>query len=406
MAQSQTTLPYLTGAKFTISVDDWVDVWLNGIPIIDNMSYTGADKGPRSFECLQEHICYFQKNNVLAFEVADAYKKKEPPENFAGFAYLLELKFSDGTRRFLSSAEAGNHRSYYIPDRMAGTPKGWHYLSFDDDAWEGAKANSGGIPGLATVPHPDTGKLMPFLSASSLTSKAQRMGERHLFRRVFTLNIGSSPNCPTPTADLIQTPRVKSSLKILKRTTSTPPPKPTPVIAPAAIVVPTFQAPPSSQTFKPDLPLSTVVGSRKPAAAPVPAIHPPRMSSWEEATPTVEVFVAPINPHSSSTPTPTQVVSSALRTDEDDNPGNVYMSFADGPGIYRLEVFDMDGQHVRYLFEKKVVAEEGGWAEWDGTDDKGYVVPPGRYYAEFSKDGKDFKRVFFNRKAIEGEKAK
>ena len=50
----------------------------------------------------------------------------------------------------------------------------------------------------------------------------------------------------------------------------------------------------------------------------------------------------------------------------DSPPANIYMSFADGPGLYRLEIFAPSGQHLRNLFEKKIVAQEDAWAEWDG----------------------------------------
>ena len=77
----------------------------------------------------------------------------------------------------------------------------------------------------------------------------------------------------------------------------------------------------------------------------------------------------------------------------DQPPANIYMSFADGPGVYRLEVLDKDGRHVRDLYEKKIVAAAEDWAEWDGKDDRGLDCPRGWYYVIFSKDGTAIKKI-------------
>ena len=69
------------------------------------------------------------------------------------------------------------------------------------------------------------------------------------------------------------------------------------------------------------------------------------------------------------------------------------MSFADGPGVYRLEVLDKDGRHVRDLYEKKIVAAAEDWAEWDGKNDRGLDCPRGWYYVIFSKDGTAIKKI-------------
>jgi hypothetical protein len=74
-------------------------------------------------------------------------------------------------------------------------------------------------------------------------------------------------------------------------------------------------------------------------------------------------------------------------------PANIYISFADGPGVYRLEVFDNALHPLRKLFEKKVVAQDDAWVEWDGKDDQGQDVLPGSYLAIFSKDGRELNKI-------------
>lgn len=77
----------------------------------------------------------------------------------------------------------------------------------------------------------------------------------------------------------------------------------------------------------------------------------------------------------------------------DQPPANIYITFADGPGIYRLEVLNTSQQHVKYLFEQKIVAQNDDWVEWDGKDDSGQDVPAGTYTILYSKDGAELKRI-------------
>jgi hypothetical protein len=74
-------------------------------------------------------------------------------------------------------------------------------------------------------------------------------------------------------------------------------------------------------------------------------------------------------------------------------PANIYISFADGPGVYRLEIFDQGLHPLRNLFEKRIVAQEDAWVEWDGKDDGGQDVPFGPYLAVYSKDGRELNRI-------------
>jgi flagellar hook assembly protein FlgD len=68
-------------------------------------------------------------------------------------------------------------------------------------------------------------------------------------------------------------------------------------------------------------------------------------------------------------------------------PANIYVSFEDGVGVYRLEVLDASLRHLRSLYEKKVVGQKEDWVEWDGKDDEGKNVPKGEYTVLFTKDG-------------------
>jgi len=79
-------------------------------------------------------------------------------------------------------------------------------------------------------------------------------------------------------------------------------------------------------------------------------------------------------------------------------PANIYLTFADGPGHYQVEVVDDEGNSLEALFDRKIVAESDSWVEWDGLDQNGKLVSPGQYFVILSKDGKALKRISVVRK--------
>jgi flagellar hook assembly protein FlgD len=68
-------------------------------------------------------------------------------------------------------------------------------------------------------------------------------------------------------------------------------------------------------------------------------------------------------------------------------PVNINASFADGPGVYRLEIVDARGAHINTLYNEQVVLEKDTWIIWDGTNDQGQRMGYGNYQALLSKDG-------------------
>ena len=49
---------------------------------------------------------------------------------------------------------------------------------------------------------------------------------------------------------------------------------------------------------------------------------------------------------------------------------------------------------MKTLFDKRVIAQQGEWAEWDGKDDNGKDSPPGRYTVVLSKAGAVLKNIY------------
>src|SRR6185295_19422192 len=50
-------------------------------------------------------------------------------------------------------------------------------------------------------------------------------------------------------------------------------------------------------------------------------------------------------------------------------PAKIFVTFAGGPGRYQLEVVDEGGNHLKTLFDKRVVAGGELWLEWAGKND-------------------------------------
>jgi hypothetical protein len=74
-------------------------------------------------------------------------------------------------------------------------------------------------------------------------------------------------------------------------------------------------------------------------------------------------------------------------------PINLYIRFRDGMGEYQLDLWDIQGRHIRLLYDAKVTTQQDAWASWDGLDELGKRMPPGLYTAILSKAGKTLRRV-------------
>jgi hypothetical protein len=101
-------------------------------------------------------------------------------------------------------------------------------------------------------------------------------------------------------------------------------------------------------------------------------------------------------PTSTVTPESARVVSAPETIVFVNPPVNVYVSFADGPGRYKLEVMDGQGNHIKTLYDKTVSYERETWLSWDGTNEDGRLMPAARYRATLTKDGKVLHRIILD----------
>ena len=467
---------------------------MNGIPIIENQRTTTDDKGCQVTTDIPEHLCYFQEENTLAIENANSYNSPSPLNHQIGIAYVLKLKFSDGSEATFSSNDLADQRSFYNPNREVGEPRGWQEPSFNDRNWPTPYAIGPSIPGVAPLLDPETHQEIQFVSAAGAFSQSRFAGEKHLYRRYFHLNIRPNPRCAQQDLNvLIRPPRKALSVnrRILppqplkvsggasfgtpaprpgegsiggeKRFTEIPPRiKPTeykpvvlptftftvaplvektaipsstpePIFTPTPMEVtrPTFIWPPSptpdtQAAWVPPATWSPVPMPRLvPAPTSIPSLHPtpvlrkqPSLSSaplrkarrgrptvtpapdfgvpsrvepFESKAPLVPTKLPALVPTPGPSPQPAS--DGAQTIVFDDQPANIYISYADGTGVYRLEVVDPSSHPIRALFEKHVVGQRDDWVEWDGKDDAGQEMPPGQYTVLYRKDGRELNKL-------------
>jgi|GEM_PF-1541588 len=509
-AFSQTQDPYLVSATFYLSVDDWADLWLNGVPIVDSQPHTPANADTKIITAKPNSLCYFSRENILAIEITKTtLKNKFAADPSVGFGYFLSMKLSDGREVVLSSNEADQHRALYLQGQEYPEPTGWHDKFFNDASWGSALSTVFRLPSCSLVKDPESGSQAVFLSARASTPEALHPGERHLFRRYFSLPISPNPRCLTPTPGGFRAPVFVPAPQPRPRVVSTPAPQPrpmvlktpTPVPLPKAVSIqpmgqlpegprhenmphPHWVAPaitpiftrtwtfipthtlPFTSTRTPTatfIPVSTATPTFSPTfyfawyptatftpwprvytqpasafaiptpvpiqptpippavkkvkrtqilhsatrgtlPAPVPAARIPTLLpsptstvQWVYQAPPSTPTALPVLPlWATPTPAPAGADSQAETLEVPMPPANLYVNFADGPGLYRLSIYDSRGKLIRAIYEKRAVHESEDWAIWDGKTETGQAALSGYYRVVFTLNGVHLKDVILH----------
>ncbi len=193
---------YLVSCTLNVSAGNSISLYLNG-HLVDRVSYTNVRTGPQKIIGRPSSLCYFQAENIFAFELDGSNHITTLSYGYTGFAYSVDLEFSDGSHRIITSNETNQHLSLYLADRLVGNPRGWENLDFDETGWQ-VPYSAASIPGLPEVWNPQTGIPVGYLSASKTVPLQGLSGERHLFRRKFSLEMAPAPQCrePKPVANL------------------------------------------------------------------------------------------------------------------------------------------------------------------------------------------------------------
>lgn len=219
----------------------------------------------------------------------------------------------------------------------------------------------------------------------------------------------AEPNCPTPVLPLEPTLAFTPTPSPIPTETPIPTPTTTFTPFPTAVWTPTPQG---VRTDTPS-PAPTVRVTAASGAKP-PLTSTPRMIRFLKAatvTPTRRILWRP-TPTWTWSPAASQAAISpenrvistwapAFPPKPDQGqtfiffepPANIYVTFADGSGHYRVEVLDNKGAVLEVIYDQKVIGKKDSWLEWDGLDGKGHLVPPGRYSIVIFKDGRVLKSL-------------
>ncbi len=236
---------------------------------------------------------------------------------------------------------------------------------------------------------------------------------------------GNPSNCPDPKVPEEPTwPFTPTPTPIATRTfTATPSDTPRPTFTPIPIPTATpwpGPAPWRAMTPTPNPALKLSKGYSLPASNFLPASLPtprPRLPAkpqpkplriqptptwvWrptKTATPWPWPTITPIP--QDPLPTPTLVAPALLSLLDKEQtiefsapPANIYVTFADGPGHYQLQIVNAGANLVKTIYDRHVIGETDTWVEWDGHDERGHDMPPGRYFVVIYKDGKALKSI-------------
>jgi hypothetical protein len=405
---------YVVSAELRISLTHqlWPDVFLNGHPIVDSQDHVFDPVSNIDQRFSKDQLCYFTSTNCLAIRVPQTLGSTAGTNATIGLAYFLKVVFSDHTVDWIVSGQ-GKARWYHVK-KNGRDPSGWTIAGFEDDAWAAAKTFKP-VSMAVTLINPRTRAAAKYFPTFQDNANVySTLGERMLFRKKFNMELTAPPGCgePAPTAPQ----KVK------------PTPSPTWTPQPTSTFTPYANGNDKEPLAQPSLASRLVVSTQVPTATLQPTWTPPARPTltptpvWTQTlfpTPRPRIRLKPTRTFTSTptlfiprntptrlptrtplviqkkwptatatfTPTLLQGLSIATTIVFDNSPVNIDASFADGPGLYKLEIVDSQGIHLNTLYNKSSGFEKEIWITWDGANDQGQLMRYGHYYALFTKDG-------------------
>ena len=403
-AQSQ---KYVVSAELHISMTHplWPDVFLNGHQIVDSQEHVFDRTSNIDQLFSKEQLCYFSSVNCLAIEVPQTLGSTTGTNAAIGLAYVLKVIYSDHTIDWITS-DQGKTRQHFVK-KNGREPAGWTISGFDDHVWALAKPFAPPSLGVTLI-NPQTGLMAKYFPTFKDNARVySTLGEKMYFRRKYLRDVTAPPDCgePSQLAPLKVQPMPKPLWTGVIPPTSTFTPQPIFTPAPTATPMPQMStatsrsvwiatalatATPTPVWTNTPLPTATLrplihhkPKKHKPVVTMTPTLTLPTHTPTQTALSLVPVFTA------------TAVVTAGVPQDSSmaativfaKPPVNINASFADGPGVYRLEIVDARGAHINTLYNEQVVLEKDTWIIWDGTNDQGQRMGYGNYQALLSKDG-------------------
>lgn len=402
--QAQPAGRYVVRANLYLSVGDGTIIWLNGQQLVNQDPYRSVTKGYVTLKLAGDQLCSFGKENLLALEITDSIEDHTilNEKDNVGIAYVLEAFLSDGEQWIISSSDQGQHALFKTDHDADSNPAGWRDKGYDDSAWPRAQLTGPSTEIEKVLTDPKTRQTVQYLMCFSVVNLKAQHGERRLFRRKFAMDVVPGPGCPQPRIFPTKTPTPRS---LPPTPTSSPTPRPTLTPVPTRTPVPTATprprptlTPTLRPVVRPPAPTPTPVIVKRRPPAPTPTRVPPAPPAWTPTKVRRTTWVTPSpTPRLRPTATTTEVPQTGGALPQTivfvHPPVNIFVTFGDGPGKYKLEVVDAGGTHLKTLYDKRVGAERETWMSWDGTNDAGDLMPVGHYSAVFSKDGKVLRHI-------------
>lgn len=390
---------YVVSAELHISMTHplWPDVFLNGHQLIDAQDHVFDRTSQIDMVLTQEQLCYFTSVNCLALEVPQTLGSTTGTNASIGLAYVLKVVYSDNSTDWITS-DQGKTRRYFIKKNVQ-EPTGWTIAGFEDQVWPLSRIFTPPSASV-TLMNPQTNLPVKYLPTfKDSLGIYLTLGQKMLFRRKYLREVTAPPNCGETVAEMaplkiqpmpspIPTTVIAPTLTFTPIPTLTPLPMVTPIPKLTSVPTPVWAASALSTLTPTSTFTSTSTATFTPA--PHPRIHhkPKHVATL---TPTPTLFI----PQEVPTVTATVAFTASAPQDPsmaativfDHPPVNIDASFADGPGVYRLEIVDTNGNHLNTLYNQQVVLEKDTWITWDGTNDDGRLMGEGNYIARLSKDG-------------------
>ncbi len=393
-------------AQICESGDDTTQVWVNG-------SYLGKkDYCDQRSGCDESKLCFpipldklSESNVCIAIETTNI--------NPVGVFSSWELEVTcTGGRPFIVNNENPAHAGvslYWDPSGGGtcglGSPppldaKGNHWTDLNYNLGSNLFTLTGDqVTGptwtTAQIKNIQTGVVIPFVSydASGTGSGPQKGCGVLYWRQITKLPVWIPTATPTvyypPTRIFTSTP-TEAPPPIIPTDTPTPRPIPTATprhrpklrLLPTPIPTPNIKYVPSPQVRRYKLQPTATFVYRRPTRTPTPI----PFIMWK---PTPTFIFKKLTPIPTWLPRLDMAHAIVFQTP----PVEIYVTFADGPGRYQLELVGTQGNPLRMIFDREIVGEGDAWVTWDGKNEKGQDMSLGQYFVIFYKDGKPLRSI-------------
>ncbi len=271
-AQSQ---KYVTAAQIHITATHLVmlDFFINGEPIVKSDDHSNDTVMDVTQNFTKDQLCFFLDDNCVAIKVLQSLENSTKTNADIGMAYVLKITLSDNSTTLITS-DQGLATQYH---HAGNEPSGWSTRDYHDTGWD-QPILFDPTSMATTLINPDSNapaKYFKTFRDGDNNLMRSTLGEKFLFRRKFSMDVGAPPGCAPPT----KTPEPALPVQVAAvppTLTFTPaPPKPTSTFTPPPQATFTFtpRPQPPTATFTAPFTLTPVPFRPTSTFTPMPASH-------------------------------------------------------------------------------------------------------------------------------------